>query len=91
MAEYSGLDLGGANDETFVRSQGKDHPSEVLELDNPALAWAVSQHTDTSKNTQVHSNVVMHLAVIWKLGTFKCSYAPRSYMETIFSHDQLLA
>ena len=53
MAEYSGLDLGGADDETLIRLQGKGHPSEVLERENPALAWAVSQHTDTSKNTKV--------------------------------------
>ena len=41
-----------------------------------ALAWAVSQHTDTSKSTKA---------------TSKCCYALHSYAGTVFSHDTFLA
>ena len=41
-----------------------------------ALAWTVSQDTDTSKNTKA---------------TLKCCYALHSYLVTVFSHDKLLA
>ena len=39
-------------------------------------AWAVPQHTDTSKNTKA---------------TLKCCYAPHSYLGTSLNHDKLLA
>ena len=38
------------------------------------FVWAVSQHIDTSKNTNA---------------TLKCCYAPNSYVGTIFSHNML--
>ena len=39
------------------------------------VGWAVSQHTDSSKNTQA---------------TLKCCYALHSYVGTILNHDTLL-
>ena len=39
------------------------------------VAWAVSQHTDSSKNTQA---------------TLKCCYTLHSYVGTISNHDKLL-
>ena len=44
--------------------------------DVQALAWAVSQHTDNSKNTKA---------------TSKCCYALHTYVETIFSSDKFHA
>ena len=47
-----------------------------VHIPEPAPAWAVSQHTDNSKNTKA---------------TSKRCYALHSYVETIFSSDKFCA
>ena len=56
-----------------------------------SVAWAVSQHTDTSKNTKAWA-VSQHTDTSKNTeATPKCCYSLYSYVGAIFSCDKLLA
>jgi len=70
--------------EDFIRGKEKIKPQKKV----PALAWLVSERTDTSKSTKTELKYSYGLHSF--VGTqLKYSYGLHSFVGTLFRHDQL--